>query len=121
LRELARVGRRVVFFIPIEAGLVSNPIYLSRRLRGKHTTYEQYGHIWRWNRLQILHLLRDAGIQLDVYRCFQAPPLLEGMNRLGRAMEMVRSWTGTISPVAAEALFGTGALVGLARRIGAPH
>jgi SAM-dependent methyltransferase len=116
LREVSRVCRRILFFIPIEAGLVTNPIYLMRRLRGKHTNYEQYGHIWRWNRVQVRRLIRAAGIQMDVHRCFQAPPHLEGMNRVGRAMENLRVRTGTFSPVLAEALFGSGALIGLGRR-----
>jgi SAM-dependent methyltransferase len=120
LREVARVGRRILFFIPIEAGVVTNAIYLTRRLRGKRTTYEQYGHIWRWNRGQIFRLLRAAGIELEGHRCFQAPPRLEGMNQLGRLMETIRSRTGSLSSRAAEVLFGTGAFVGVGRRAGAP-
>ena len=120
LREVARVGRRVVFYVPIEAGLVSNAIYVTRRLRGKTTNYEQYGHIWRWNRRQILRLVRAAGIHIEAYRCFQAPPQLEGMNKLGRAVETMRIRTGALSSTAAEALFGTGVVVCLARRIDEP-
>jgi SAM-dependent methyltransferase len=115
LREVARVGRRVVFLIPIEAGIVSTPIYVTRRLRGKGTNYEQYGHIWRWTRPQILHLVRAAGLELDGYRCYQAPANLEGMSRIGRAMEELRARAGALSSTAAEAMFGSAAFVGVAR------
>jgi SAM-dependent methyltransferase len=115
LREVARVGRRVAFLIPIEAGVLATPIYLSRRLRGKGTNYEQYGHIWRWSRPQIRRLLRAAGMKLDAYRCFQAPVKLSGMNRLGRLAETLRARAGALSPTAAEVLFGTAAFVGLAK------
>jgi SAM-dependent methyltransferase len=117
LREVARVGRRVAFLIPIEAGIVSTPIYVSRRLRGKGTNYEQYGHIWRWLRPEILRLVRAAGLKLDGYRCFQAPANVEGMSRLGRAMEELRARAGAFSSTAAEAMFGSGALVGVARGV----
>ncbi len=115
LREVARVGRRMAFLIPIEAGIVSTPIYVTRRLRGKGTNYEQYGHIWRWTRPEILRLVRAAGLKLDGYRCFQAPANVGGMSRIGRVMEELRARAGALSSTAAEAMFGSSAFIGVAR------
>jgi SAM-dependent methyltransferase len=115
LREAARVGKQVAFLIPIEGGLINTPIYVSRRIRGKSTNYEQYGHIWRWSRRQILGLLNQAGLRLDQWRCHQAPIKVSGLNGMGRLFEHMREGAGRISPDLAEALFGTAALVGLAR------
>jgi hypothetical protein len=56
-------------------------------------------------------------LKLDGYRCFQAPANVEGMSRLGRAMEELRARAGAFSSTAAEAMFGSGALVGVARGV----
>jgi SAM-dependent methyltransferase len=118
LREVARVGRRVAALVPLEAGLISTPIYVLRRIRRKPTNLEQYGHIWRWHRHQVMSLIRRAGQSLQVARAYPGvvpPEQMNAMNVRGRAVQLPRAAIVRLWPRMAELLFGQMVLAIVAR------
>ena len=114
LREVARIGRRVGFLVPLEWGLAANALYVARRLRGKRTSLEQYGHIWQFRRKQVMRILDEADLEVDAWFVHHPPIPLEGFNGAGRALERVRAGVRSISCRAEESLFGGVLLLGVA-------
>lgn len=114
LRQVARVGRRVAFLVPLESGLVANAMYAARRVRGKRTNYEQYGHIWRWRRAQVMDLVADAGLSLDAWFVQTQAARYDWQNWKGKVVEGLRDASLRVSPRASEALFGNTAFLGVA-------
>lgn len=115
LRELGRVSEHVGFLVPLESGLLSSPLYAYRRVRGKVTNREQYGHIWRWFRPEVSALFRAAGLTIVWSRSSRpvSPPAFPSWR--GRAVERLKAGTTAVSPLVSEALFGGVAMVGVAR------
>ncbi len=113
LLELRRVAPYVGFLVPVEAGLVANVLYSYRRLRGKPTNRDQYGHIWRWFRPEVLALLRKAELS-PVALVTRRPVPFTASRGAGRAVEAARTWIANASPGVSDLLFGGLAIVGVA-------
>jgi SAM-dependent methyltransferase len=124
VRESARVSRQVAFIIPLEGGIIASPMRALRplrRVRGKPTSFEVYGHIWAWLRGGAQAIVDAAGLRVVHARFYHPASMrLEGNTRFGRMMERLREGTRRVSPRTAEALFGQVTFVALATK-GASH
>ncbi len=113
LREIGRVATYVGFLVPLEAGLLSSPIYAYRRLRGRATNLEQYGHIWRWARPGVMRLFRRADFRVIVASPFYSPAS-RYTTSWGHLFAECQRLAHRLHPSVAEALFGGVSLVGVA-------
>jgi SAM-dependent methyltransferase len=116
LAEAARVAAWVSCLVPLERGWIADPHYAYRRLRGKHTNLEQYGHIWRWGREQVLALLASSGLSVERVIVHAPPAREETGNPLGRALKRSANALAARWPKMGERLMGSYTLVCLARR-----
>jgi SAM-dependent methyltransferase len=119
VREIGRVGRQVALLVPAERGILSDGLYAVRRLRGKPTNLQQYGHIWRWTPRQIVRLAREAGLSvLGVNMVAHHPGDTPGTT-WGRAVRTAHSNLSRVDPRIGRALFGGTAVAVLASSVAA--
>ncbi len=114
LVELGRVAQHVGFLVPLESGLIANPLYAYRRVRGKPTNLEYYGHIWRWFRPEVHALLRKSDLTVLAALSRDPGPTEGTLSQAGRALAATRSVVRRWSPGVSELLFGGVVLVGVA-------
>lgn len=57
-------AKAILMLIPLESGWIADLIYQYRKIAGKRTNYESYGHLHRWNRKDCLQMLKRNGLLL---------------------------------------------------------
>ena len=104
--------KHVVMLIPIESGLLADLFYFYRRLLGKPTSYEIYGHLHRFTRRKILKLLQKAGLAIREIKVIPVPMKPTGAITLkGKLVTLLTRVVAKISPRLEEILFGNRVLV----------
>ena len=116
LRELARAGTRVALLVPAERGVLADWLYATRRMRGKPTNFEAYGHVWRWTSPQVLDLVCQAG--LSVLAVNVASPSWRDVPKtvFGRRVRAAHAATRARWPRLAQKIFGGVTVAVVARR-----
>jgi SAM-dependent methyltransferase len=81
LQEMARIGRAVIVEVPLEANL-------SARRRGARAASEAAGHLHRFSRRQVRHLVEEAGLEVRAELTDPLPLAIHMFDRESRAARL---------------------------------
>ncbi len=107
-------AKSLIMFIPLEHGWIADLVYAYRRLIGKPTTREQYGHLHRWGRQDIQRMIRKSGLTLNDYKVVRGK-VTKYQSLRGRIYGIMSQSIYSLSPSLHEKLFGGWTFIGICK------